>query len=152
MSVGYGSTEAVQTLTLCSEFIISSGGVNVGEANHTKAMMKKPVDESYWTIAYASRSPEGCSAFLRTKLASSPYAAWANSYFKYSKLILLEPVHLYDLSNLVVLSAGFLVAHGMPSWSVMPGLIRPCIWVHSHRLRIESAMTAQGGNSTIPIK
>jgi len=70
---------------LSSDAIITSGGVSVGEADYTKAMMKKLGDVAFWKIAMRPGRPMAVGHLLRAKLASSPYAASADSYIKESK-------------------------------------------------------------------
>ena len=54
-----------------ADAIITSGGVSVGEADHTRTMMKQLGDVAFWRIA---------SAGFQAKSASSPYAESASSY------------------------------------------------------------------------
>ena len=58
---------------LCSDAIITSGGVSVGEADYTKAMMKKLGDVAFWRIAMRPGRPMAVGHIFREKLASSPY-------------------------------------------------------------------------------
>jgi molybdopterin molybdotransferase len=58
---------------LCSDAIITSGGVSVGEADYTKAMMKKLGDVAFWKIAMRPGRPMAVGHILKEKLASSPY-------------------------------------------------------------------------------
>jgi molybdopterin molybdotransferase len=58
---------------LCSDAIITSGGVSVGEADYTKAMMKKLGDVAFWRIAMRPGRPMAVGHILREKLAASPY-------------------------------------------------------------------------------
>jgi molybdopterin molybdotransferase len=58
---------------LCSDAIITSGGVSVGEADYTKAMMKKLGDVAFWRIAMRPGRPMAVGHILREKLACSPY-------------------------------------------------------------------------------
>jgi molybdopterin molybdotransferase len=67
-----------------ADAIITSGGVSVGEADFTKAMMKKLGDVAFWRIAMRPGRPMAVGHLLRDKLASSPYAVSASSYFKCS--------------------------------------------------------------------
>ena len=41
----------------CADAVITSGGVSVGEADHTKAMMKKLGDVAFWRIAMRPGRP-----------------------------------------------------------------------------------------------
>jgi molybdopterin molybdotransferase len=69
---------------LQADAIITSGGVSVGEADYTKAMMKKLGDVTFWRIAMRPGRPMAVGQIFRDKLASSPYAASADSYHKSS--------------------------------------------------------------------
>ncbi len=68
--------------------IITSGGVSVGEADHTKAMMKKLGDVAFWRIAMRPGRPMAVGRiknavlelFSGTKLASNPVDSGASSY------------------------------------------------------------------------
>jgi molybdopterin molybdotransferase len=71
---------------LCSDAIITSGGVSVGEADYTKAMMKKLGDVAFWKIAMRPGRPMAVGHLFRDKLASSPYIKSASSSYKYSDL------------------------------------------------------------------
>ena len=70
----------------CADAIITSGGVSVGEADHTKAMMKKLGDVAFWRIAMRPGRPMavgriagGVAAEFQAKSGSSPYLAGAAS-------------------------------------------------------------------------
>ncbi len=63
-----------------SDAIITSGGVSVGEADYTKAMMKKLGDVAFWKIAMRPGRPMAVGRILRAKSAISPYATSASSY------------------------------------------------------------------------
>ncbi len=71
-----------------ADAIITSGGVSVGEADHTKAMMKKLGDVAFWRIAMRPGRPMAVGrikkavleSFLDIKLASSPMDSGARSY------------------------------------------------------------------------
>ncbi len=63
-----------------ADAIITSGGVSVGEADYTKAMMKKLGDVAFWKIAMRPGRPLAVGQILVDKLASSPYAISAGSY------------------------------------------------------------------------
>ena len=64
---------------LQADAIITSGGVSVGEADFTKAMMKKLGDVAFWKIAMRPGRPMAVGHIIRQKLASSPYAKSAGS-------------------------------------------------------------------------
>ena len=70
---------------LTSDAIITSGGVSVGEADYTKAMMKKLGDVAFWKIAMRPGRPMAVGYLLREKLTSSPYAESASSTIKKSE-------------------------------------------------------------------
>ena len=71
-----------------ADAIITSGGVSVGEADHTKAMMKMLGDVAFWRIAMRPGRPMAVGRIekavlgpiLDTKLASSPINTGVNSY------------------------------------------------------------------------
>ncbi len=65
---------------LAADAIITSGGVSVGEADYTKAMMKKLGEVAFWKIAMRPGRPMAVGRIPRDKLASSAYAANATSY------------------------------------------------------------------------
>jgi molybdopterin molybdotransferase len=67
-----------------ADAIITSGGVSVGEADFTKAMMKKLGDVAFWRIAMRPGRPMAVGRILATKSASSPVLAGASSYEKHS--------------------------------------------------------------------
>ncbi len=71
---------------LQADAIITSGGVSVGEADFTKAMMKKLGDVAFWKIAMRPGRPMAVGHISRDKLAYSPYKISASSYLKDSKL------------------------------------------------------------------
>jgi len=72
---------------LKADAIITSGGVSVGEADYTKAMMKKLGDVAFWKIAMRPGRPMAVGHISRDKLASSPYKTSASSYLKYSNTL-----------------------------------------------------------------
>ena len=71
-----------------ADAIITSGGVSVGEADHTKAMMKKLGDVAFWRIAMRPGRPmavgriekPALESFSGIKLASNPINTGASSY------------------------------------------------------------------------
>jgi molybdopterin molybdotransferase len=69
---------------LCSDAVITSGGVSVGEADHTKTMMKKLGDVAFWKVAMRPGRPLAVGHILREKLASSPYITGVNSSYNES--------------------------------------------------------------------
>ncbi len=92
-----------------ADAIITSGGVSVGEADYTKAMMKKLGDVAFWKIAMRPGRPMAVGHIIRAKLASSPYAASASSYFKNSNKALSGSAVLFGLpGNPVAVMVTFL--------------------------------------------
>jgi molybdopterin molybdotransferase len=67
-----------------ADAIITSGGVSVGEADFTKAMMKKLGDVAFWRIAMRPGRPMAVGRISSTKLASSPERTSASSSQKHS--------------------------------------------------------------------
>ena len=71
-----------------ADAIITSGGVSVGEADHTKAMMKKLGDVAFWRIAMRPGRPMAVGRIKNAvlepvsgiKLSSSPIDSGASSY------------------------------------------------------------------------
>ncbi|MDR3369417.1 gephyrin-like molybdotransferase Glp [Rhodoferax sp.] len=57
---------------LQADAIITSGGVSVGEADYTKAMMKQLGDVAFWRIAMRPGRPMAVGQLFRDKLASNP--------------------------------------------------------------------------------
>ena len=60
--------------------IITSGGVSVGEADHTKAMMKKLGDVAFWRIAMRPGRPMAVGRLLSIKSAPRPDNTDSSSY------------------------------------------------------------------------
>ena len=56
-----------------ADVIITSGGVSVGEADYTKAMMKKLGDVAFWKIAMRPGRPMAVGQLFRENLMTSPY-------------------------------------------------------------------------------
>ena len=71
-----------------ADAVITSGGVSVGEADHTKAMMKKLGDVAFWRIAMRPGRPMAVGRIAKAvlapvssiKLALSPMKTRASSY------------------------------------------------------------------------
>ena len=63
-----------------ADAIITSGGVSVGEADYTKAMMKKLGDVAFWRIAMRPGRPMAVGRISSTKSASSPRNTFVISY------------------------------------------------------------------------
>jgi molybdopterin molybdotransferase len=62
-----------------ADAIITSGGVSVGEADYTKAMMKKLGDVAFWKIAMRPGRPMAVGRISQVKSASSPISSDASS-------------------------------------------------------------------------
>ncbi len=60
--------------------IITSGGVSVGEADHTKTMMKKLGDVAFWRIAMRPGRPMAVGRILNEKLALTQRQMDVSSY------------------------------------------------------------------------
>ncbi|BEU96895.1 molybdopterin molybdotransferase MoeA [Acidovorax sp. DW039] len=75
---------AFTTAAQCADAIITSGGVSVGEADHTRAMMKKLGDVAFWRIAMRPGRPMAvgqiAAAPAQAKTASSADKSSAGSY------------------------------------------------------------------------
>jgi len=110
---------------LTSDAVITSGGVSVGEADHTKTMMKKLGDVAFWKIAMRPGRPMAVGHLLRAKLASSPYAVCASSYIKKSELTPSGSAVLFGLpGNPVAVMVTFL-AFVRPALLQMMGCTAP---------------------------
>ncbi|MEC5211526.1 molybdopterin molybdotransferase [Polaromonas sp. CG_9.5] len=69
---------------LQADAIITSGGVSVGEADYTKAMMKKLGDVAFWRIAMRPGRPMAVGRILPLKSAACASSTGASSYEKNS--------------------------------------------------------------------
>lgn len=67
-----------------ADAVITSGGVSVGEADFTKAMMKKLGDVAFWRIAMRPGRPMAVGRISTVKSTSNPISTGASSYEKYS--------------------------------------------------------------------
>jgi molybdopterin molybdotransferase len=67
-----------------ADAIITSGGVSVGEADYTKAMMKKLGDVAFWRIAMRPGRPMAVGRIINAKSASSALSASLSSSQKES--------------------------------------------------------------------
>jgi molybdopterin molybdotransferase len=67
-----------------ADAVITSGGVSVGEADHTKAMMKKLGDVAFWKIAMRPGRPMAVGKITPSLFQAKTAASWeeisANSY------------------------------------------------------------------------
>jgi molybdopterin molybdotransferase len=70
---------------LAADAIITSGGVSVGEADYTKAMMKKLGDVAFWKIAMRPGRPLAVGRITRSKLVSSPGAGNVSGHQAHSE-------------------------------------------------------------------
>ena len=68
-----------------ADAIITSGGVSVGEADYTKAMMKKLGDVAFWRVAMRPGRPMAVGRILQAKTASSPRTPDTGSSQNHSK-------------------------------------------------------------------
>ncbi len=71
---------AFENAAVLADAIITSGGVSVGEADHTKTMMKQLGDVAFWRIAMRPGRPMAVGKISREKLSSEAYPASADSY------------------------------------------------------------------------
>ena len=69
-----------------SDVIITSGGVSVGEADFTKAIMNKLGDMAFWKIAMRPGRPMAAGQIFREKLAASPFVSTQADYAMDSQL------------------------------------------------------------------
>jgi molybdopterin molybdotransferase len=81
MGVVHDQPEALEAAfvraALCSDAIITSGGVSVGEADYTKAMMKKLGDVAFWKVAMRPGRPMVVGHIHREQLKSSAHTTGA---------------------------------------------------------------------------
>ena len=63
-----------------ADAIITSGGVSVGEADYTKAMMMKLGDVAFWKIAMRPGRPMAVGRIVKENIASGPHEISDNSY------------------------------------------------------------------------
>jgi molybdopterin molybdotransferase len=70
-----------------ADAIITSGGVSVGEADFTKAMMKKLGDVAFWRIAMRPGRPMAVGRISQAKSASSPRQMDSTSYQNNSAIL-----------------------------------------------------------------
>jgi molybdopterin molybdotransferase len=84
MGVVRDSPEALEAAFLQAaaqaDAVITSGGVSVGEADHTKAMMKKLGDVAFWKIAMRPGRPMAVGRISGAKSASNRHEISAGSY------------------------------------------------------------------------
>ena len=63
-----------------ADAVITSGGVSVGEADHTKTMMKKLGDVAFWKIAMRPGRPMAVGRISGNQLASRSHEICVDSY------------------------------------------------------------------------
>ena len=98
---------------LVADAIITSGGVSVGEADHTKTMMKKLGDVAFWRIAMRPGRPMAVgridSAYFSTQSVVSRCNHWRNSYENSSNQNTVNAAILFGLpGNPVAVMVTFL--------------------------------------------
>jgi molybdopterin molybdotransferase len=69
-----------------ADAVITSGGVSVGEADHTKAMMKKLGDVAFWKIAMRPGRPMAVGRISPSNMAARPGKISLSSYQNHSVL------------------------------------------------------------------
>ena len=100
---------AFVTAAAKADAVITSGGVSVGEADHTKTMMKKLGDVAFWKIAMRPGRPMAVGRISGAKSASSPHGISVDSYQKYSDSLSKHPAILFGLpGNPVAVMVTFL--------------------------------------------
>ena len=70
-----------------ADAVVTSGGVSVGEADHTKALMKRLGEIAFWGVAMRPGRPlaVGRIGGIQAKSAFSPHQTSADSYQQYSE-------------------------------------------------------------------
>ncbi|MBK1684010.1 gephyrin-like molybdotransferase Glp [Rhodoferax fermentans] len=63
-----------------ADAIITSGGVSVGEADHTKQTMAQLGEVAFWRVAMRPGRPLAVGRIFKDKLTSSPFTKRADSY------------------------------------------------------------------------
>ena len=71
---------AFRTAASQADAIITSGGVSVGQADHTRAMMKQLGDVDFWRIAMRPGRPMAVGRILAVENAVSAHSACLSSY------------------------------------------------------------------------
>jgi molybdopterin molybdotransferase len=100
-----------------ADAIITSGGVSVGEADFTKAMMKKLGDVAFWKIAMRPGRPMAVGRLFNKKLATGPRTDCVDSYKNNSIQNTAEPLLFGLPGNPVAVMVTFLAF-------VRPALLR----------------------------
>ena len=92
-----------------ADAIITSGGVSVGEADYTKAMMQQLGDVAFWKIAMRPGRPMAVGRITKAKSASSPRSDCVDSYQNNSNSAATESTVLFGLpGNPVAVMVTFL--------------------------------------------
>lgn len=92
-----------------ADAVITSGGVSVGEADHTKTMMKKLGDVAFWKIAMRPGRPMAVGRISGNKLTSSPHGISVDSCQKNSDPLSTHSAILFGLpGNPVAVMVTFL--------------------------------------------
>ncbi|MGV8805506.1 MAG: molybdopterin molybdotransferase MoeA [Polaromonas sp.] len=76
---------AFRTAATQADAIITSGGVSVGEADHTRTMMKKLGDVAFWRIAMRPGRPMAAGRISSKKSTESASGAGTTDSFSYEK-------------------------------------------------------------------
>ncbi|MGP1684597.1 MAG: molybdopterin molybdotransferase MoeA, partial [Giesbergeria sp.] len=104
-----------------ADAVITSGGVSVGEADHTRSMMRELGDVAFWRIAMRPGRPMAVGRIARdklwTKLASSAYSVSISSSQYQSKKLTGEAILFGLPGNPVAVMVTFLAF-------VRPALLR----------------------------
>ena len=117
-----------------ADAIITSGGVSVGDADHTKTMMKQLGDVAFWKIAMRPGRPMAIGRIFSAKSASSPIDICADSYEINSSTNLPNAPILFGLpGNPVAVMVTFL-AFVRPALLQMMG----CTPLHTPMLKARS--------------
>ena len=113
---------AFQAAAAQADAIITSGGVSVGEADHTRSIMKRLGDVVFWRIAMRPGRPMAVGRISRTKSANGSSAAVLESYENSSES---DTAILFGLpGNPVAVMVTFL-AFVRPALLSMMGCTRP---------------------------
>jgi molybdopterin molybdotransferase len=118
-----------------ADAIITSGGVSVGEADYTKAMMKKLGDVAFWKIAMRPGRPMAVGRILKAKLASSAHGISADSYQNNSESDVSEAAVLFGLpGNPVAVMVTFLAFVRPALLQMMGSTATPAPLLKAHSL------------------
>ncbi|MFM2036313.1 MAG: hypothetical protein RL459_1578 [Pseudomonadota bacterium] len=124
-----------------ADAIITSGGVSVGEADHTKAMMKKLGDVAFWRIAMRPGRPmavgrigTGSTAAIMFGLPGNPVAVMVTF------LAFVRPA-LQSMMGCQVIAPVLLRAHSLEAMRKKPG-----------RTEYQRGIVAAGANGTLEVR